>query len=140
MKNRDDLSYQQMFLWGLLTELMVVAIQFLYISIYESNNPAAASGFTTDYMKTRGFVIFQVLGFFIYTTAVFILLKKLKGNYLRKILTFLVAGALVELTFYLVVQAHYEGAFLYSILDKFVGAALGAIFYYYTHSKKLSAD
>ena len=116
---------------------MVVAILFLYLHLWESHHPAA--GFTTDYLKTKGIVIFQVWGFFIYTTAVAILLKKLKGNYLPKILTCPVAGALIELTF-LVVPANYEGAFLYSILDKFQGAALGAIFYYYTHSKKLSAD
>jgi hypothetical protein len=140
MRNNNDLTYKQMFLYGLLVEGMVVAIQFIYLNIFESNNPDVASGFTTDYMKARGFFIFQVLGFFIYATAVFLLLKKLQGNYLFKILTFLIAGALVELSFYLLIQANYEGLFLYSILDKVVGAALGAIFYYYTHANKISTD
>jgi len=140
MRTNNDLGYKQMFLYGLFTEVMVIAIQFIYLSIYENNNPEAASGFTTDYIKTRGFVIFQVLGFFIYATAVFMLLNKMQGNYLRKILIFLIACALVELTFYLLIKANFEGAFLYSILDKFVGAALAAIFYHYTHSKKLTTD
>ena len=44
--------------------------------------------------------------------------------------TFLMAAAVIEVAFYLTIAAKYQGAFVYTILDKVIGSALGAIGYF----------
>ena len=50
----------------------------------------------------------------------------------KKVLILIGSGILLELSFYLIMQASFEGAFLYSILDKVVAAAFALILYNYT--------
>ncbi len=139
MKSKSDLSYKQAILFGLATELTLIAIQFIYMKIYVSNNPGTDFAFTNDYMKFRGFYIFQIIGFFVYTFTVYLLFSKFQIATLTKILTYILTGAVIELSFYLFMQTGYEGAFLYSILDKFVAAVFGSILFYYTTGKSNNA-
>jgi hypothetical protein len=47
-------------------------------------------------------------------------------------LALILAGAVVELTFYAFAQADYQIVYFYSILDKLVAGAAGIIVFYYT--------
>jgi len=91
--------------------------------------------FNADYMMTRGFYIFQIIGFFAYAVMVYMLINRYRISSLKVIWVFLVAGAIMELSFYLIIQADYQGAFLFSILDKSVAATFGGIVYFYTTGK-----
>lgn len=139
MKTKSDLSYKQAILLGVATELTLVAIQFVYMKIFVSNNPGTDFVFTNDYMKSRGFYIFQVVGFFVYTATVYLLFNKFQITSITKILAYILTGAVIELSFYLFMQTGYEGAFLYSILDKFIAAVFGSILYYSTSGKSHNA-
>ena len=59
-------------------------------------------------------------------------MRKINEKPLYKILALVVAGAVVELTFYAFAQADYQIAYFYSVLDKFIAGAAVIIFYYYT--------
>jgi hypothetical protein len=135
MKNENDFTFRKAILYGLLTELVLIAIQFIYMKLYVSNNPETELGFTTDYMKYRGFYVFQIIGFFVYTILVFVLVRNYQIKSINKILAFVMAGAVVELGFYLLIQSDYEFAFFYSILDRFIAAIFGTIVYYYAGNK-----
>jgi len=139
MKTKADLSYRQAILLGVATELTLIAIQFIYMKIYVSNNPGTDFAFTNDYMKYRGFYIFQIIGFFVYTFTVYLLFSRFQITSITKILSYIITGAVIELSFYLFMQTGYEGAFLYSILDKFVAAVFGSILYYSTSGKSHNA-
>ncbi|WP_299700426.1 hypothetical protein [uncultured Pontibacter sp.] len=121
------LSYTHMIIYGVVIELILVAIQFLYVRI--SGEVDDTSKFTNEYMRNTGFLIFQVIGFFVYVFATYFLTKRIQQNLISKLILFLLAGAIVELAFYLFMQADYAGAFLYSILDKFVAGFFGWIIY-----------
>lgn len=127
----QDRSLGQMILYGLLLELVLILVQFIYVELFVATSPAEEVAFTEQYMRQTGFIIFQVIGFFVYVLATYLLLQRLLHNKIGKIIVFLVAGALLELVFYLFMQASYSGAFLYSILDKLVAAAFGALIYYF---------
>jgi len=141
MKTKNGLTYAQIALIAVFTELALIAIQFIYFKIYVSNNPETGMGFTTDYMKYRGFYIFQIIGFFIYTFLVYMIVEKHSNKIFNRILTLLVAGAIVEISFYILISGNYEGAFLYSVLDKIIAATFGVILNSYTskNSKKYGA-
>ncbi|WP_262896722.1 hypothetical protein [Fulvivirga marina] len=42
------------------------------------------------------------------------------------------AGGIVELSFYLLIPAEYEAAYLFSILDKLMAAVFAAVIYNYS--------
>lgn len=132
MKNTKELTYPRLFALGILSELVLIAFQFIYINIYAANNHGTVQGFTSDYMQDKGFYIFQVVGFFVYSVFAFLLNSKIQENILYKLLAFLSGGAIAELTFYLVIQADYQGVYFYSILDKVMAAIFGTIVFYYT--------
>jgi len=140
MKTKSDLSYKQAIILGVATELVLIAIQFIYMKIYVSNNPETDFAFTNDYMKSRGFYIFQIIGFFVYTFTVYLLFNKFQITSINKILPYILTGAVIELSFYLVMQTGYEGAFLYSILDKFIAAVFGFVLYYSTSGRSNNAS
>lgn len=121
----------QMILYGILLELVLVSVQFIYVEFFVTTAPGEELAFTAEYMRQTGFLIFQVIGFFVYVLVTYLLLQCLVHNKLSKILAFVVAGAVVELVFYLFMQAAFSGAFLYSILDKFVAGAFGALLFYF---------
>lgn len=135
MKTGNEFAYRQLILYGVLTELSLVLLQFVFMKIYGNLNPDENAGFTTDYMKQRGFYVFQVIGFFLYTSMVFFLRRRVQKVVLNKMFFFLISGAIVEFSFYMIIQSLYEGAFLFSILDKFIAGAFGLIIYYYTTPK-----
>lgn len=128
---RKGRSIGQMILYGILLELVLVSVQFIYVEFFVATAPGEELAFTAKYMRQTGFLIFQVIGFFVYVLVAYLLLRRLVHNKLSKILAFVVAGAVVELAFYLFMQAAFSGALLYSILDKFVAAAFGALLFYF---------
>jgi len=132
MKTNSDFTYARAITYGVLTELLLVLTQFIYLKYYANNNPEAGFVFTSDYMINRGFYVFQIIGFFVYTILVFVLIRKIKVNTFNKILAMIVTGAVVELTFYAIVPADYELAFFFSVLDKFIAGIFGAIVYFYS--------
>lgn len=136
MKTKSEFTYTKAIAYGVLTELVLVLIQFMYLKNYANNNPEAEFVFTSDFMINRGFYVFQIIGFFVYTILVFVLIRKIKVNTFNKILTLIVAGAVVELTFYAIVPADYQIAFFYSVLDKFIASVFGAIVYFYSSGSK----
>lgn len=130
MNIAKELNYKQVILLGVATELMLVFIQLVYLKLNSSTDASLA--FTTDYMRYTGFYVFQIIGFFVYTAAVFVLLKKFHVSSFYKILFFILAGGVVELSFYLFIPAEYEAAYLFSILDKFIAAVFAAVIYNYS--------
>lgn len=139
MKTMQELTYKRAIILGIITELFLVLIQFIYLKISAANNPEAPATFTSEYMMTRGFYVFQIIGFFVYIISVYLINMKYQVKALNFLLAYVVTGGIMELLFYLVIQADYQGAFLYSILDKFVAAVFGAILYYYTTGKESTA-
>lgn len=71
-----------------------------------------------------------------YSIVIFILIRRIKVEALTKVLTVIVAGAVVELTFYAFAQADYEMAYFFSILDKFIAAVFGSVVYYYSTDRE----
>jgi hypothetical protein len=127
----NTISQLRLIVYGLLTELFLVAVQLIYLNIYVSNNTGFEFTVSADYMMSRGFFIFQVIGFFVYFIAVYWLLTQLRERIVSKIITYVLAGSVVELSFYLFVTEGFQGAFLYSILDKYIAAVCAAIVYYF---------
>lgn len=135
MKTNNGLSYTRIAMIAVATELILIAIQFMYFRIFKTSHPDSELGFTTEYMKYRGFYIFQIAGFFIYAFLVYMIAEIHYDKIVNKIITLIVAGGIVEVTFYVLVSGAYEGAFLYSILDKIIAAAFGVILNAYTTNK-----
>lgn len=135
MKARNGFAYFHVVLIAAIAEFILIAVQFIYLKFYISNSDPEFA-FTTEYMKSRGFYIFQIVGFFLYTTIVYFIIGKLYEKVFNKLLLLVAAGGIIELTFYIVMQAGYEGAFLYSILDKIIAAAFGTILFNYTTDRK----
>jgi hypothetical protein len=140
MKNQNGLTYTQIVLVALLTEFTLIAIQFVYLKIYASTNEGAELAFTSEYMKTTGFYIFQIIGFFLYTFVTYTIVGKTTKKIFNKLGALVIAGGIVELSFYLIMRADYEGVFLYSILDKIIAAAFGLILFNYTTKKVKGHD
>lgn len=135
-----DLGFPKMIFYGILTELSLILVQVFYLQVYTYMNSDAPRAFTNDYMLTQGFYVFQIVGFFVYVVVAFLIRGKISDNLIGKMITFLTAAAVVEVSFYLLIQASYQGAFLYSILDKFMAAVFGLILYYYTHRSSQIPD
>lgn len=125
-----EISYKQIILLGIVTELMLIFVQFGYLKF----NSAAGTSiiFSTEYMQNTGFYIFQIIGFFVYALLVYMLLNKFHISSFYKILFFIIAGGIIELSFYLFIPAEYESAYLFSILDKFIAAVFAAVVYNYS--------
>jgi hypothetical protein len=129
-KPKKEFTYSIAIAYGVVTELFLIVAQYVFLAINSSMNPEISMAFTTEYMMTRGFFVFQILGIIVYAVIVYQIVRKYTITSLAFMLVFLVAGALVELTFYVSIQATFQGAFFYSMLDKTIGAVLGAIVYY----------
>ncbi len=130
MKTKKEFTYGRAIAYGIAAELVLIAVQYVLLAIYNTKNPGTPFSFTTEYMMSRGFYVFLIPGFIMYATAVFLILNRYTISSVVYLFAFLLAAAAVEVTFYLSIAANYQGAFLYSILDKVVGAALGAIGYF----------
>jgi len=130
MKTKKDFSYGRAVIYGVATELVLVGVQYMLLAIYHSKNPESAFSFSTEYMMSRGFYIFLIPGFILYATMVFLIMRNFTITSVTYLLVYLLAAAVVEVAFYLSITASYQGVFLYSILDKVIGSALGVIGYY----------
>lgn len=139
MKKNIEFTYNKAIALGIITELFLFAVQFVYLKIYSGMNPEAPTTFNTEYMMTRGFYIFQIIGFFVYVVTVYLINSRYTVKALGVLLAYVITGGIMELMFYLIIQAGYQGAFLYSILDKFIAAVFGAIVYYYTSGHESTA-
>ncbi|MGE0771969.1 MAG: hypothetical protein AB7K37_09685 [Cyclobacteriaceae bacterium] len=133
-------GFPRVIFYGILTELSLIIVQVFYLQIYTYMNPGAPLAFTTDYMITQGFYVFQIVGFVVYVIVAFLIRGKIADNLIGKMIAFLAAAAVAEVAFYLFIQASYQGAFIYSILDKFMAAVFGLILYYYTHRNSQIPD
>lgn len=129
MKKLNNMSYGKVAFYAILLELILVILQAGYIQIHNWTSTTNKLSFTTDYMMHTGFYVFLILGFFTFTVLTYIVLRNSEHNLFNKILVLFIAGGIVELGFYLFIQAEYQGAFLYSILDKTIAAGLGYIIY-----------
>jgi hypothetical protein len=132
MKNKNSLTYTQIVAVALVTEFTLIAVQLVYLKIYSGTNEGVDFAFTSEYMKTKGFYIFQIIGFFLYTGVTYILLGKITNKIFNKLGALVVVGGIIELSFYLIMKAQYEGAFIYSILDKIIAVVFGLIVFNYT--------
>jgi len=139
MKKIQEFTWKKAIVYGVFTELFLIALQFVYLRVYAAMNPETTVAFTADYMMSRGFYIFQIIGFFVYAVTVYMLNSRYRIPSLSVILVYLITGGIMELSFYLMVQGEYQGAFVYSILDKAVAAVFGAIVYYYTTGNESAA-
>ncbi len=129
MKNKKELTYGRAVFLGIATESVLIAVQYILLGFYKSGNPAAPLSFSTEYMMSRGFYFFLIPGFILFATVVFFIMRKYVISSVAYLFLFILAAATIEVGFYLSIAASYQGAFVYSILDKVVGAGLGAIGY-----------
>lgn len=139
MKEKTALTFTKAITLGIITELFLVALQFVYLKLYAATDPEAPTTFSTAYMMTRGFYIFQIIGFFVYVVTVYLINNRFTIPKLTLLLTYVVTGGIMELVFYLSIQADYQFAFLYSILDKFIAGVFGYIVYRYTTGHESTA-
>jgi len=130
MKTKKELTYGRAILFGIGTELILIAVQYVLLAIYHSKNPQLAFSFSSEYMMTRGFYIFLIPGFIMYAMVIYLMLQKYAIASVAYVFVLLLVAAVIEVIFYLSIAATYQGAFVFSILDKVVGAALGAIGYF----------
>jgi hypothetical protein len=130
MKTKKDFTYGRAILFGVATELVLVLIQYLLLAVYQMRNPGTPFSFNNEYMLSNGFYAFLIPGFILYATVVFLIMQKFTITSPAFLLVFLLAAAVVEVGFYLSIAADYRGPFLYSVLDKVIGTALGVIGYY----------
>lgn len=140
MKKNNGLNYGQVAIIAVAAELVLIVIQFAYLKIDAAANSDADAAFSSEYMKTRGFYIFQVIGFFIYTALSYLAVRNITSKLINKLLVLVLTGGVAELSFYLIISAGYEGAFLYSILDKSIAAVFGLILYNYTSKEVKKPD
>jgi hypothetical protein len=130
MKTKKELTYTTAVIYGIATELLLVIGQYIFLAINHQLNPDIPLKFSTEYMMSRGFYVFQILGVFLYTFIVYMIASRYTIRSVTFVLAFLIAAAFVELTFYLSIPGTYQGAYLFSILDKVVAAIFGVILYY----------
>lgn len=138
MKTKKELTYGRAIAFGVATELVLVLVQYVLLAVYRTNDPNVPFAFTNEYMMSRGFYIFLIPGFILYATVVFLIMQKYTITSPVYLLAFLLAAATIEVSFYLSIAADYKGPFVYSVLDKVIGAALGVIgFYAISKSRQL---
>ena len=127
---KPSLTFGRAIVFGMASELILFAVQYLLLFIYYNRHPGTAFSFTTEYMATRGFYAFLIPGFILFATIVFFIMRRYTVNSAAYLFVFLLTAAALEVGFYLSIAASYRGPFVYSILDKVIGTALGVIGYY----------
>lgn len=130
MKTNKNFTYGHAIGYGIALELFLVIIQYLLLAVFQRNHPGTDFSFNTGYMMSRGFYIFLVPGFIVCATVVYLLLQKYVMSSFSYLFILLLTSAVIEVAFYLSISADYQGAFLFSILDKVIGAGLGVIGYF----------
>ena len=120
---KRTLTTQKVILYALSLEVLLIVIQAASVWIKYGTNPR----FTDLFMQGTGFYIFQILGFFIFILLAQFVFKNSTESTLKNALLLFFTGAVVEVGFYLFIQADYQGAFLYSIMDRIVAISFGII-------------
>lgn len=131
MKTNKEFTIKMAIVTGLITELILFLIQFGYLKFYAAKSDVDFA-FTSEYMSTSGFFIFLIIGFFLYSTVIFYIIKKFHSAYYGRIFILLIAGGAVELLFYILIKADFEFAYVFSVLDKFIAGVFALIFYFYS--------
>ena len=129
-KTKKEFAYSTAIAFGVVTELILVAAQYLFLAFNKVMNQEMSMTFSTEYMMTRGFYVFMILGIIVYATFTHYFLRNYSISSLAFLVVYLVAGAAVEIAFYLSISATFQGAFIYSIFEKGLGVAMGAIWYF----------
>lgn len=129
-KTKKAFTYSTAITFGVVTELILVAAQYLLLAFNKVMNQSMSMTFSTEYMITRGFFVFMILGIIMYATFTHYFFRNYSISSLAFLVVYLAAGAAVEITFYLSITATFQGAFLYSIFEKGLGVAMGAIWYF----------
>jgi hypothetical protein len=126
MKNL--ITIQKIILFALLVEAGIIIIQLAYMAIF---HPELGFAFNDYYMQNVGFFMYILLARYIITHS---------GNSVfRNAVILFLSGIVFEVGFYMIIQASYEGAFLFSILDKFVAIAFGLIIVQVVEKKEVMA-
>jgi hypothetical protein len=127
---KSALTYGRAIVFGIASELILFVVQYLLLFLYYNRHPGSAFSFTTEYMATRGFYVFLIPGFILFATIVYFIMRRYTVNSAAYLFVFLLTAAVLEVAFYLSIAASYRGPFVYSVLDKVIGTALGVIGYY----------
>lgn len=90
MKTTREITYGQVIWTALLVELTLAAAQFLYLTFYSRSNPTAEIILPSEYLKTGGFYIFQVVGMAIYILVVYIFARSGTSELINKVLILVV--------------------------------------------------
>lgn len=131
MKTTREITYGQVIWTALLVELTLAAAQFLYLTFYSRSNPAAEIILPSEYLKTGGFYIFQVVGMAIYILVVYIFARSGTSKLINKVLILVVMGGAIELSAYIMMESLYAGLIVLSFLDKLLAASIGLWLYTY---------
>lgn len=126
MKSQNGLSLKQVLSIGLVTELILITFQFIVLKIWLLNKVQAYS-FSTEYMRSTGFYVFLIGGFFIYLFVSSTIVPRISEGIIRKLIALIVLAGLMEMAFYLSIPAHWEAVFWYSIISKVIATAFGVI-------------
>lgn len=118
---KKQLSTGRIIMIAIIIEAVLILLQFISIGFGSSGK------IDTTYIQSRGFFIFQILGFFAYAITAFYLSHKHASGIPKLLLILVITGAVIELGFYIISQAQYQGVYLYSITDKIIGAVTGWI-------------
>jgi hypothetical protein len=129
-QTKKEFNYTLAIAYGIATELILVFAQYLFLAFNRLMDENMSMTFSTNYMMTRGVYVFLALGIIVYAMFVLYFLRHYKIQSFAYLLVYVIAGAAIEITFYLSISATYQGVYLYSILDKVVGVAMGAIGYF----------
>lgn len=115
---------------GIVMEIILILIQFIFLIFYTLAHPGTDFAFTSEFMTSRGFYIFLILGFFLYCFVTFYLIKYYQVKNILSILIFITTGGLIEVLFYIFTRADYQIAYIFSVMDKFIAALFGIILYF----------
>ncbi len=135
---KNDLSISKVIGYAFVSELFLILLQFIYMAYYEMTNPGVKLNFDLEYMSHVGFFIFQIVGLFVFTIIGYLIFRRSAEKKFKKVFTYLIAGGIIELVFYLV-ATEFEAAYIYSILDKAVAIAFAGILYWTSQSKDVRA-
>jgi hypothetical protein len=130
---KATLTAQKVIAYTLLVEVGLLIIQYLYMRVF---HPEVNWIATDAYMQNAGFFVFQIVGFFIFILLARFVFQNSGENVFRNAVLLFLSGVVVEVGFYLAVQAQYQGAFLYSVMDKIIAIAFALIIVFVVEKKK----
>lgn len=132
---KQNLSILKIAFYAVGVELILILLQFAYVGVFNSLDTGATLSFDETYMKGVGFYIFQYIGLFAFIVLANYIFKRSSKSVFTNGLTLFIAGGIVELAFYLIIEARYQGPFLYSILSKAIAIAIGGLINWISQSK-----